>query len=80
MILLGGILLLFDTHVHLNDEAFDDDIEEVIKRAQENDVTRMAVVGFNKETIDRALELAEKYDFISLIVGQASHRRYYLHR
>lgn len=31
MILLGGILLLFDTHVHLNDEAFDDDIEEVIK-------------------------------------------------
>lgn len=26
MILLGGILLLFDTHVHLNDEAFDDDI------------------------------------------------------
>ncbi len=69
MILLGGILLLFDTHVHLNDEAFDDDIEEVIKRAQENDVTRMAVVGFNKETIDRALELAEKYDFISLIVG-----------
>ncbi|HBL8262496.1 TPA: TatD family hydrolase, partial [Listeria monocytogenes] len=38
--------MLFDTHVHLNDEAFDDDIEEVIKRAQENDVTRMAVVGF----------------------------------
>lgn len=51
MILLGGILLLFDTHVHLNDEAFDDDIEEVIKRAQENDVTRMAVVALIKKQL-----------------------------
>ncbi|MBC2370994.1 TatD family hydrolase [Listeria booriae] len=61
--------MLFDTHVHLNDDAFNDDLEEVIARAKENDVTRMAVVGFNEETINRALELAEQYDFIYLIVG-----------
>lgn len=61
--------MLFDTHVHLNDEAFNEDLEETIARARENDVTKMAVVGFNKETITRALELAEQYDFISLIIG-----------
>ncbi|EUJ16686.1 hypothetical protein MAQA_15391 [Listeria aquatica FSL S10-1188] len=61
--------MLFDTHVHLNDEAFRDDLEEVILRAKENDVSKMAVVGFNKETIERALELADKYDFIYLILG-----------
>ncbi|WP_239256363.1 TatD family hydrolase [Listeria ilorinensis] len=61
--------MLFDTHVHLNDEAFEEDLEAVITRAKENDVSRMAVVGFNKKTIDRALELAEQYSFIYLIVG-----------
>ncbi|WP_167629102.1 TatD family hydrolase [Listeria valentina] len=61
--------MLFDTHVHLNDEAFRDDLEDVILRAKENDVSKMAVVGFNKDTIERALELAEKYDFIYLILG-----------
>ncbi|WP_163655864.1 TatD family hydrolase [Listeria sp. PSOL-1] len=61
--------MLFDTHVHLNDLAFNKDIEEVIKRAKENDVTKMAVVGFDKATIERALELAQIYPFIYLIVG-----------
>ncbi|MBC1473955.1 TatD family hydrolase [Listeria grandensis] len=61
--------MLFDTHVHLNDYAFNEDLEAVIERAKENDVTRMAVVGFNEETIKRALELAQTYDFIYLIVG-----------
>ncbi|WP_099224443.1 TatD family hydrolase [Listeria costaricensis] len=61
--------MLFDTHVHLNDEAFNEDLEAVIARAKENDVSRMAVVGFNKKTIERALELADQYSFIYLIVG-----------
>lgn len=65
----GGIKMLFDTHVHLNDAAFNEDLEEVIKRAKENDVSKMAVVGFNRPTIERALELAEQYDFIYLILG-----------
>ncbi|EUJ28830.1 putative deoxyribonuclease YabD [Listeria floridensis FSL S10-1187] len=33
--------MLFDTHVHLNDTAFDEDLVEVIERAKENDVTKM---------------------------------------
>ena len=32
--------MLFDTHTHLNDEAFATEIPEAIARAKENDVTK----------------------------------------
>ncbi|MEK3800860.1 TatD family hydrolase [Peribacillus sp. FSL H8-0477] len=61
--------MLFDTHVHLNDDQFKEDIEEVIKRAQEAGVSNMVVVGFDRATIMRAMELIEKYDFIYASIG-----------
>lgn len=61
--------MLTDTHTHLNAEAFNEDREEVIRRAYESGVTRMVNIGFNRETIPTSLELAEKYDFIWTAVG-----------
>lgn len=61
--------MLFDTHVHLNDEQFEEDLEEVIGRAQAEGVSHMVVVGFDRPTITRAMELAEAYDFIFACVG-----------
>lgn len=61
--------MLFDTHVHLNVAQFEQDQEEVIKRAQEAGVTKMVVVGFDHETIPKAIDLAEKYPFIYAAVG-----------
>ncbi|MDQ0177916.1 TatD family hydrolase [Bacillus chungangensis] len=61
--------MLFDTHVHLNDEQFNEDVEEVIERARDNGVDTMLVVGFDRKTIPKALELAETYDFIYASVG-----------
>lgn len=61
--------MLFDTHVHLNDAAYNEDIEQVIANAKAHDVQFMAVVGFNEATIKRALELAAKYDFVYLVLG-----------
>ncbi|SEO92551.1 TatD DNase family protein [Amphibacillus marinus] len=61
--------MLFDTHVHLNVNHFDQDREQVIQRAQEAGVNKMVVVGFDHETIPKALQLAEKYDFIYAAVG-----------
>lgn len=63
------ILLLFDTHVHLNAHQFEDDREEVIQRAQQAGVTYMVVVGFNRETIPLALEIAEQHETIYASVG-----------
>ncbi len=62
-------MLLFDTHVHLNAEQFNEDVEEVMERAKEAGVEYMVVVGFDRPTINRALELVEKYDFLYASVG-----------
>lgn len=61
--------MLFDTHVHLNAEQFSDDLQEVIDRAISESVSNMVVVGFDQITIEKAIELAEKYDFIYASVG-----------
>lgn len=61
--------MLFDTHVHLNVEQFDEDVEEVIERAKTAGVEWMNVIGFDRPTIKRAIELAENYEFIYATVG-----------
>ncbi|EUJ36051.1 TatD family hydrolase [Brochothrix campestris] len=61
--------MLFDTHVHINDEAYNEDLEQVLENAKAHDVQFMAVVGFNEVTIKRALELADKYEFVYLVLG-----------
>jgi TatD DNase family protein len=61
--------MLFDTHAHLNDEQYNEDLQEVIERAQNEGVSHMVVVGFDRTTIQRAMELADKYDFIYACVG-----------
>ncbi len=61
--------MLFDTHVHLNADQFNEDVEEVIKRALEAGVENMVVVGFDRPTIEKAMELVEKYEFIYASIG-----------
>jgi TatD DNase family protein len=61
--------MLFDTHAHLNAEEYKDDLDEVISRAQEAGVTNMVVVGFDRPTIERAMELVDHYDFLYASVG-----------
>lgn len=61
--------MLFDTHAHLNDDAFDDDLEEVIKNAHNSGVGKINVVGFDDKSISKALEIAKKYENIYLTVG-----------
>ena len=61
--------MLFDTHVHLNDDQYKEDLEEVITRAKEEGVSNMVVVGFDRKTITRAMELIETYDFLYAAIG-----------
>ncbi|HHW36375.1 MAG TPA: TatD family hydrolase [Bacillales bacterium] len=61
--------MLFDTHVHLNARQFADDEEEVIERALSEGVSHMVVVGFDKETIEGAIRIAEQNDFIYAAIG-----------
>ncbi|WP_066059277.1 TatD family hydrolase [Robertmurraya korlensis] len=61
--------MLFDTHVHLNAEQFSEDLNEVIDRARTEGVQNMVVVGFDRPTITRAMELIEEYDFMYASIG-----------
>lgn len=61
--------MLFDTHVHLNVSHFDKDRKEVLARAKEAGVEYMLIVGFDHETIPKAIEMAENYDYIYAAVG-----------
>lgn len=61
--------MLFDTHMHLNVQQFVKDEKEVVQRAKDNGVSRMAVVGFDYPTIKKALELSKTYEGIYPIIG-----------
>lgn len=61
--------MFIDTHVHLNADQYEDDVEEVISRAVDAGVTKMVVVGFDRKTIHKAMELTERYSFIYAVVG-----------
>lgn len=61
--------MYIDTHSHLFDHAFDDDREMVINECLSNNVRKLIVVGFDKQTNKLALELSKKYEFIYPTVG-----------
>ena len=61
--------MLTDTHAHLDHPRFDGDRDEVLRRAREAGVTRIINIGFNRETIESTLRLAEAHDFVEAAVG-----------
>lgn len=61
--------MFIDTHVHLNADQYEEDLQEVIDRALEAKVERMAVIGFDRKTIERTMQLIEQYDFVYGVIG-----------
>lgn len=60
---------IFDTHTHLNVENFNETVEEELALAKEMGVTLHNVVGFDRPTIERAIELADAHPEIYLTLG-----------
>ena len=60
---------MIDTHVHLNDEKFNDILDEVILSARSNCINRMFVIGYDYQSSKKAIEIANKYENIYAIVG-----------
>lgn len=65
--------MLFDTHVHYDDKKFDEDRDEVINRAYKSGVVNMINVASSPDSIDRTIELAEKYTFLYAGIGVHPH-------
>jgi TatD DNase family protein len=54
-------LALFDSHAHLNSDAFEPDLANVIDRAKSAGVVGINVIGVDVETSRRACELASQH-------------------
>ncbi len=58
-----------DTHSHLNDSRFSEDLDEVVRRAVEWGVRRINVVGYDLPSSERAVEIAERFPEVWAVVG-----------
>lgn len=58
-----------DTHAHLDADAFDQDLDDVVQRAKDAGVSRMLTIGITLETSLAAVSLAERFDEVSAVVG-----------
>ena len=61
--------MIIDTHTHLDNEKYYEDLDEVIKRAKENNVQKFIIPAANPKDIKRAVEISEKYEDVYFAVG-----------
>ncbi|NMB00309.1 MAG: TatD family hydrolase [Firmicutes bacterium] len=64
---------LIDSHAHLNDPRFSDDLPEVVARAKDAGVRTIINVGYDLTSSLTAIELAEKFSGLWAVVGLHPH-------
>ena len=60
---------MIDTHSHLFEDEFKDDIDNCITRAKEAGIEKIMLVGFSYDTNRKAQEIAKKYDIFYPTAG-----------
>ena len=64
---MAGVLI--DTHAHLDEAAFDADLDDVVQRAVNAGVSRIITIGTTAASSQRAVRLAERFEAVSAAVG-----------
>lgn len=64
---------LIDSHCHLNAERFAGDEAAVLERARAAGVERILVPGWNVASSERAIELADRHEWLDVAVGVHPH-------
>lgn len=60
---------MIDTHVHLNDDAYKDILNDIIESANNNGIKKMIVIGCDYQSSLKAIEIAKKYENIYAMIG-----------
>ena len=60
---------LFDSHTHLMDKKFENDVDLILKNAIENNVKYMTNIGYDECTSREAVEVADKNENVFATVG-----------
>lgn len=61
--------MLIDTHAHLDEERFKDDLPVVLDRAKAAGVARVLTIGIDAATSAAAVQLADSYPMLAAVVG-----------
>ena len=61
--------MIFDTHAHYDDDAFDEDRDVLLSGMREQNVEYIVNVGASMASSERSIKLAEKYPFVYATVG-----------
>jgi len=65
--------MLFDTHAHYDDEAYNEDRKEVLRRAFESGVTYILCASCDVATSVHNIAIAKEYEFVYASVGIHPH-------
>ena len=61
--------MIFETHAHYNDEAFEEDLEQIFEKFPEQRIGRVVNIASDLESIEECLELTQKYPFMYCALG-----------
>lgn len=61
--------MIFDTHAHYDDEAFDEDRAELLSCMAAQGIAKIVNIGSGFEANEKTLKLAQEYDFIKAAFG-----------
>lgn len=61
--------MIFDTHAHYDDAAFDDDREELLGSLRDNNIGYVVNVGATMKGVKESVALSSRYSFIYAAVG-----------
>lgn len=61
--------MIFETHAHYDDDAFDIDREELLKLFPKQGVSYIVNVSAEVQSVDKILEMAEQYPYLYASVG-----------
>lgn len=61
--------MIIDTHCHLDDERYNNDLDAVLQNAKEQGVKKFIIPGADPKSLERAVEISEQYDDVYFAVG-----------
>jgi len=61
--------MLIDTHCHLDDERYNNDLDTVLDNAKAQGVQKFIIPGADPKSLDRAVEISEQYEDVYFAVG-----------
>jgi len=61
--------MIIDTHCHLDDMRYNEDLDTVIQRAKESGVGKFIIPGADPLTLEKAVRISEQYNDVYFAVG-----------